>query len=286
VRTERGAVRADHVVVASHFPFLDRGLYFARLTPERSYCVGVRLASGSPPLGMSISAGKPTRSVRSAGDLLVVGGEGHPAGAGQAQPERFEQLAEFARQHWDVAAVTHRWSAQDSSHYDHLPVIGPYRPRSSRLWVASGFMKWGFASATFAAMILADRINGRDNSWAAAFSPTRLSARSLPEVASAGVRFSGHLVGDRLRLPERVPAHDIPAGAARVLPDGLGKKGVYCDDAGTLHAVSLRCTHQGCLVHFNAAERSWDCPCHGSRFDVDGAVLEGPAVHPLERRDV
>jgi Rieske Fe-S protein len=94
-----------------------------------------------------------------------------------------------------------------------------------------------------------------------------------------------NLVGDRVRPPQALSTDGIPRGEARVVPDGLGKKGVYHDDGGALHAVSLRCTHMGCLVRFNAAERSWDCPCHGSRFAVDGSVLEGPAVHPLDRRD-
>jgi glycine/D-amino acid oxidase-like deaminating enzyme len=152
VRTAQANVRADHVVIATHYPFLDRGLYFARLKPQRSYCIAARLASGRPPRGMSISAGSPIRSVRSHGELLIVGGEGHSTGSGKANLERFKRLEAFAREHWDVEAIGHRWSAQDPSPYDHLPVIGPYRPRSSRLWVTSGFMKWGFASATFAAM--------------------------------------------------------------------------------------------------------------------------------------
>jgi Rieske Fe-S protein len=234
---------------------------------------------------MSISAGTPTRSVRTHRDLLIVGGEGHSTGSGEAKPERFERLEEFARRHWDVAAITHRWSAQDASPWDHLPLIGPYRPGSRRLWVSTGFMKWGLATATFAAGIVADRIAGRDNPWSATFAPTRVSLRSAHELAELGAKFTVDLIGDRLRPPQGLAASRVPRGQARVVPDGLGKKGVYRDDDGALHAVSLRCTHLGCLLRFNAAERSWDCPCHGSRFDVDGRVLEGPAVHPLARRD-
>jgi glycine/D-amino acid oxidase-like deaminating enzyme/nitrite reductase/ring-hydroxylating ferredoxin subunit len=285
VHTQSGVVRAEHVVVASHFPYLDRGGYFARLKPERSYCIAARLASGSPPRGMSISAGTPTRSVRSAGDLLIVGGEGHPTGTKDATTERFERLADFAHDHWDVAEVTHRWSAQDPTHYDHLPLIGPYHPRAKRLWVSAAFMKWGFATATFGAMILADRIAGRGNPWAAAFSPNRLSPRSLHEVGEVGGKFVLDTVADRVRPAQARTAADVPVGDGRVVADGLGKKGVYRAADGSLHAVSLRCTHMGCLVRYNSAERSWDCPCHGSRFDVDGAVLEGPAVKPLRRRD-
>src|SRR5581483_5330027 len=154
-----------------------------------SYCVAVRLAAGTLPQGMSISAGSPTRSIRTTGDLLIVGGEGHPSGATDATPERFAALERFAHTHWDVAEVTHRWSAQDPVHYDHLPVIGPYRPGSRTLWVASGFMKWGLASAAFAAEILTDAITGRPNDWAATFTPNRIAPRSLPEVAQLGAKF-------------------------------------------------------------------------------------------------
>jgi len=287
VRTDRGEIRAQHVVVTTHYPVFDRGLYFARLKAQRSYCIAARPPAGAElPQGMSISAGSPTRSVRSHEDLLIVGGEGHASGSTEAQPERYEQLARFAREHWNAAEVTHRWSAQDPVPYDHLPVIGPYRPRSSRLWVSSGYMKWGLTTATFGAEILADLIGGRDNAWASTFTPSRLSPRSFPELAQFGAKFSADLVVDRLKPAEASSADNVPAGEARVVRDGLGKTGVYRDEQGGVHAVSLRCTHLGCLLRFNAAETSWDCPCHGSRFDVDGAVLEGPAVDPLEQRSV
>jgi glycine/D-amino acid oxidase-like deaminating enzyme/nitrite reductase/ring-hydroxylating ferredoxin subunit len=287
VRTDRGAVRAEHVVVATHYPIFDRGLYFARLEPQRSYCIAARLKPGGvAPQGMSISAGDTTRSLRSHKDLLIVGGEGHAAGSSEAQPERYERLAQFAGEHWDVAEVTHRWSARDPIPYDPLPVIGPYRPGSSRMWVSSGYMKWGLGTATFGAMILADLIAGRDNDWAATFTPNRVSLGSLHEVAQLGMKFSADLVVDRVKPAEVSSADEVPAGEARVMRDGVGKTGVYRDAEGGVHAVSLRCTHLGCLLRFNAAEASWDCPCHGSRFDVDGEVLEGPAVHPLEQRSV
>jgi Rieske Fe-S protein len=195
-------------------------------------------------------------------------------------------LERFARDHWDVVSVRHRWSAQDPSSYDHLPVIGPYRPLSSRLFVASGFMKWGLSTGTFAAMIISDLIAGRDNPWAARFSPNRLSLRSVPELAQMNAKVGVDFFLDRAIPAQAGSPADVPRGEARIVRAGLGKAGVYRDERGGLHAVSLRCTHLGCLLRWNAAELSWDCPCHGSRFDVDGAVLEGPAVNPLEQRDV
>jgi glycine/D-amino acid oxidase-like deaminating enzyme/nitrite reductase/ring-hydroxylating ferredoxin subunit len=281
VRTTGGTITASQVVVATHYPMLDRGLYFARLKAQRSYCIAVR-ADSSLPAGMSISAGTPTRSVRSHREHLIVGGEGHDTGARGASVERFERLEQFARAHWDVDAIEYRWSAQDPSSYDHLPLVGHYTPFSSRVLVASGFMKWGLSSGTFAAMILRDLVAGRDNPWARSFSPNRLSLRSAHELVRTNAKVGVAFLLDRVLPAESEPA-EIPRGEARVVRRGIGKAGVYRDEEGQLHAVSLRCTHLGCLLRFNGAERSWDCPCHGSRFDVDGAVLEGPAVKPLER---
>lgn len=283
VRTARGTVTAGQVVVATHYPLLDRAFFFARLKPERSYCIAARVR-GAPPQGMSISAGGTTRSVRSYGGLLIVGGEGHQTGARAAVRERFLRLEEFARRHWEVEQVTHRWSAQDPSPYDHLPVIGRYSPFSSRLYVASGFMKWGLSGGTLAGMVLRDLIAGRDNPWARRFDPNRLSLRSAPELVQLNAKAGLHFFGDRISPAQASSADGVPVGEGRVVRDGPGKTGVYRDQDGGLHAVSLRCTHLGCILRFNSAERSWDCPCHGSRFDVDGNVLEGPATSPLEKK--
>ena len=284
VRTETATVRAEQVVIATHYPILDRGLYFARLDAQRSYCISAPLR-GAPPSAMAINSGSTTRSLQWCGDQLVVGGEGHSAGSKDATLERFEALEAFASAHWDIGPTTGRWSAQDPIPYDHLPMIGPLVPRSKRLWVATGFAKWGLSGGTFAARILADAIAGRDHEWASTFTPSRFNLSSTPEIAKLGGKFSALIAGDRVTPAEVSSAEDVPAGEARVVRDGLGKSGFYRDDSGELHGVSLRCTHMGCLLRFNGAERSWDCPCHGSRFDVDGSVLEGPAVHALERRD-
>jgi len=285
VRTAGGTVTAQRVVVATHYPLLDRSLFFARLEPSRSYCIAARIR-GVPPHGMSISAGKTTRSVRSHGEFLLVGGEGHTTGAREATPERYRQLEQFAREHWDVTEIAHRWSAQDPVSWDLLPVIGRYHPGSSRLFVASGFHKWGLSSASFAARILSDLIAGRDNAWAGRFNPSRIGVRGLPKLAQINAKVAADLVGDRVIPAPTATASDVPRGEARVVRDGLGKTGVFRAEDGSLDAVSLRCTHLGCLLRFNAAERSWDCPCHGSRFDVDGTVLEGPATASLERKSV
>jgi glycine/D-amino acid oxidase-like deaminating enzyme/nitrite reductase/ring-hydroxylating ferredoxin subunit len=285
VRTEAGELTASQVVVATHYPLLDRSLFFARLEPVRSYCIAARV-EGPIPQSMSISAGEPTRSIRSYGDLLIVGGEGHATGAGSATPDRYRTLETFAARHWPKASVTDRWSAQDPVSWDFLPVIGRYHPGSSRLFVASGFHKWGLATAASAARLISDQIAGRENPWADRFNPSRLGVRGLPRLAQVNAKVAVDLVGDRLIPALRSEVADLAPGEARVIRDGLGKTGVFRAEDGSPLAVSLRCTHLGCLLRFNSAERSWDCPCHGSRFDVDGSVLEGPATRPLARKRI
>lgn len=285
VRTDSGTVRAGHVVIATHAPLLDRGAYFARLEPVRSYCVAARLASGDPPEALAINAGDPVWSIASTGDLLIISGQGHPTGERGVDAERYVALEAFAREHWDVAKIVHRWSAQDLYAYDGLPMIGRYLPGSRNLYVATGYRKWGLATATAAGTLLTDLVTGGPSPWAELFSPHRLTLRAAPHLARLNAKVAKDFVADRLRPAEVTDPEAVPRGEARVLRDGLDQTGVYRDDDGVLHAVSLRCTHLGCLLRFNGAEASWDCPCHGSRFDVDGTVLEGPAVTPLARKE-
>jgi glycine/D-amino acid oxidase-like deaminating enzyme/nitrite reductase/ring-hydroxylating ferredoxin subunit len=289
LESANGRITADQVAVCTHFPTLDRGLTFARMEAQRSYCVALGVEDGAAPRAMAMGLGKHDRSIQWYGDNLIVGGEGHPAGAkpSTASPERYAALATYARENWPVGDVRARWSAQDPVPYDRLPMIGSLVPGSSRLYVATGWAKWGLTGGTFAARILTELMDGRSDEWNGRFSPTRLSLRSTPEIAKLGANFNLHMVVDRVTPAEVKSAEDVPAGEARVLREGrFGKLGVYRDTDGEAHAVSMRCTHLGCLLRFNAAETSWDCPCHGSRFDVDGGVLEGPAVAPLARHNV
>ena len=292
VTTDDGVtIHAGDVVVCTNYPLLDRGLFFARTEATRSYLVAARLRDEAQlPRAMAISAGEPTRSIRPYRDRdgrpwLLVGGEGHMTGADDARPRRFEALERFAREHWDVTEVPYRWSTQDGMPSDSLPYAGAYTPRSRHLWVNAGHQKWGMTNATAGARVVADLIAGRESPWAKLLDPNRVTISAAPRVAKAQLWVGAHLIGDRLTPAEASSAEEVPAGEARVVRAGLGKVGVHRDDDGALHAVSLRCTHLGCLLHWNGAERSWDCPCHGSRFSVDGEVIAGPATSALERRE-
>ena len=290
VKTPGGDVTAGHVVVATHYPFLDRSLAFARVSPQRSYAILCRIA-GALPEGMFISGDSPSRSVRAVPlegeELLLVGGEGHKPGTGGDTRVRYRRLEAFAREHWDVRSVDYRWSAQDNTTLDGVPYVGPLTPWDGRVLMATGFAKWGMTGGTAAAIILADRVQDKENAWAGLFDPSRLTLRAsarrfLTENAQVGLRF----VGDRLMKPGLRSLEELRPGEGDIVRHDGEKVAAFRDDDGTVTAVAPVCTHLGCQVNFNAAERSWDCPCHGSRFAVDGSVLHGPAVHRLERKPI
>jgi glycine/D-amino acid oxidase-like deaminating enzyme/nitrite reductase/ring-hydroxylating ferredoxin subunit len=277
VRTAVGAtVTAEHVVVATHLPFLDRGLYFARCHPERSYVVAGR--TGEAPAGMYLSTEQPAHSIRAHGEWLLVGGESHKTGQADAA-ERYARLEAWARERFGIEPEL-RWATQDHMPVDGVPYIGRHDPLSSRVWVATGLRKWGLAMGTAAAELLAAQIAGREHAWAPVFNPQRLRPKAgvgsfVKENANVALRF----IGDR--VVKRGSVDQIAPGEGRIVGAGLGQRAVYRDDDGTLHELSARCTHLGCIVNWNSAERTWDCPCHGSRFAATGRVIEGPAVRPL-----
>ncbi len=286
VRTLDGTVTAERVVVATHYPFLDRTLAFARVHPERSYAIVCRIA-GDPPPGMHISADSPTRSIRpvpvGGDELLLVGGEGHKTGEGGDTERRYAALEDFAREHWQVESVEYRWSTQDNVTIDHVPYVGRATLRDDRLLMATGFAKWGMTGGTAAALLLADLVRGRDHEWASFFDPFRFKPLAGgPTLVKENARVAHHFVGDRIaERGGRALDNLAPGEGAIVSHDGEKVAGHRRED-GTLVAVSTCCTHLGCQVKWNTAERSWDCPCHGSRFTPEGDVLQGPAVRSLE----
>ncbi|HEX8135789.1 MAG TPA: FAD-dependent oxidoreductase [Actinomycetes bacterium] len=284
VRTEHGDLRADHVVVATHLPFFDPLGLFAKTSPSRSYAAAVTLAEAAPP-GMYLSADPATRSIRplvSGGNQAVVAGEEHKVGHGGDTRTHQQALEGWVRDRFPVRSVDYRWSAQDYMPADNVPYIGRLLPLYGRLHVATGFRKWGMTHGAVAAMLLRDEIAGRRNPWAGLFQASRLHPlASARELAVHNLDVALRFVGDRVRTLRPSSADGLAPGEAGIRELNGTKVAAYRDEDGRLHAVSGRCTHLGCLVAWNAAERTWDCPCHGSRFAYDGTVLQGPAVEDL-----
>jgi glycine/D-amino acid oxidase-like deaminating enzyme/nitrite reductase/ring-hydroxylating ferredoxin subunit len=285
VSTDRGTIRSEMVFIASHVPFVNTGLYPSRMSASRSYAVAFR--STQPVEGMHISVEEPIRSIRGTGDgYTIVGGESHPAGAGIDTEQCYDALESWSRERFEAGPIEYRWSAHDYRSADGLPFAGPMGT-SGRVFVATGFAKWGMTNGTIAASIMTDLALGRDNRWAEVFDSRRIA----PRQAAAGLlkmsaSYSKNVVTKRL-LSSRAPdVGELGPGEGGVVSDGGRRAAAYRDEEGALHAVSPICTHMGCQVEFNSAERTWDCPCHGSRFGVDGKVIHGPAVRDLAAIDI
>jgi glycine/D-amino acid oxidase-like deaminating enzyme/nitrite reductase/ring-hydroxylating ferredoxin subunit len=281
-------LRAGHVVVATLLPFLDRGGFFARAFPSRTYGIAASLSADAP-IAMSINLGSPTRSVRSQPDGrgIIVVGEEHKVGTDNDTRARYAALEAWAREHFPVAAVTARWSAQDYMSADSVPYVGKVPAGSDRIWTATGFSKWGLTNGTAAAMILTDLIQGREHPWAGLFDSTRMDLLpSAKKLIKENAEVAAHFVGDRLRALTVPGIADLEPGAGGIVHAEGERLAAYRDDTGIVHACSAVCTHMGCYVQWNSAEKSWDCPCHGSRFGYDGRVLQGPAVRGLERKQI
>lgn len=290
VRTNRGEVIARDVIVATHLPILDRGLYFAKTSPKRSYVLGFSMDEAQAPEGMFISTETPIHSIRHAPfdgrRLLLIGGEGHKAGQDDDTRRRYASLEEWGRARFELGSVEYRWSTHDNYSADRVPYIGKLGRRAEHVYVATGFNGWGMTNGTVAGILLCDAILGKPNPWAEVYDSTRLpqlgaARRLVKENANVGLRW----LGDRLPGRARSVA-ELAAGEGDVVSVGGERAAVYREDDGTLISLSPVCTHLGCIVGWNTAEKTWDCPCHGSRFDRQGRVIQGPAVQDLPRKDV
>ena len=282
------AVTAGRVILATHTPISDKGLFFARVSPRRAYALAMVADAGAPE-GMYINVSG-DRSVRPARhpdgrDLLIVSGASHPVGEEPAPEGAWDALAEWARAALGGGEVLYRWSTQDNDSLDGLPLVGRLGNGEDALLGATGFGGWGMAGGTVAGMILADLALGRENRHAGAYDPGRMPMRAVGALARKGAHDAGELASGRLLgAPGDGDLDSLPRGEGRIMDAGSDRVAVHRDAEGRLHAVDADCTHLGCVVAWNRAEQSWDCPCHGSRFAPDGDVLHGPAVTPLARR--
>lgn len=287
--TQSGATLvADHVVIATGFPVYDRVSLFTRLTPRRELVVAAPIAAEQDPEGMYLTPEDGTRSVRTAPygagqRLLIVTGEAFRPGTADVT-ERFDVLERWTRRYFDMRSIDYRWAAQDYTTTDSVPYVGRFPGGEGRVWVATGFGAWGMTNGVMAGRLLSMLIAGQpEPSWAQLYDPHRLHPLvEAPKLAASGVAVAQHFVADRLGTPGVERVADLKPGQGAVLDLNGNLCGVYRDESGALRAVSATCTHQGCIVGFNNAERTWDCPCHGSRYDVDGGVLGGPAIQPLQ----
>lgn len=286
VTSERGSVTAEHAIIATLLPFVDRGGFFAKTRPSRAYGVAARLASPPPP-GMYISSSSPVRSLRpwpEGGETgVIVVGENHATGDASADPGRWGELERWANDDFEVNSFEYRWSAQDYGTVDGIPYVGR-SPLTERTMVATGFAKWGLSNGTAAAAMLADLVIGNQNPFVEAFSAGRIGdLEAVSKLVKDNVEMAAGLVADRVGRLVVPSVEDLQRGEGRIVDVNGRTAAAYRDPSGAVHMVSPTCTHLGCGVRWNDAENSWDCPCHGSRFDIHGHVLAGPATEPLDQ---
>lgn len=278
--TEHGAVHAQKVVFACHFPFLKHpGYYFMRMHQERSYCIAVQDAR--PMRGMYLGVDPDGLSFRSARGCLLVGGGSHRTGENR-KGGKFEMLENRARRLWPHCKVAARWSAQDCVPIDDLPYIGHFAADTPDWFIATGFRKWGMTGSMTAARMLAAQIQGDSTEFDELFSPQRFrpsasAAQLFRDMAEAARGLSRTTFG----LPRGL-TDELPFGHGGIVSYQGEKVGVYKAKNGEVFAVDPRCPHMGCQLEWNPDTLSWDCPCHGSRFDFRGRLLDGPALEGLE----
>ncbi|ASN20571.1 FAD-dependent oxidoreductase [Arthrobacter sp. YN] len=288
VSTAKGTFTADTVVLATGTPILDRGLYFAKLEPNRSYAAALKVP-GDIPKGMYLSIDSPTRSQRTQptpeGELLLVGGYGHSGGRAASPQSHLDDLLGWATQHYPGAEVTHTWSAQDYQATNLMPFFGKLPRGHGRIFFGTGYNKWGMSNGVAAALSITSDILGGQSDWATVIHHRVTS----PKGAVEGVRHNADVAGRMIEDKAKVRKNPEITDETRP-PEGTGVVGLYKGEPaavstveGTVCRVSATCTHLGGLLSWNDAEKSWDCPLHGSRFTPEGKYLEGPATRPLEK---
>lgn len=288
ITREGHRVTANKVLSCTHFPFFDLpGFYAARMYAERSYVLAGNMQNEYPG-GMYISAEKnAVRSLRSVeinGEpMVLLGGEGHRTGQGKDTMEHYRALQVLGEDVLGMADIRYRWSAQDLFTLDKVPYIGELTQARPNVLVATGYKKWGMTTGIVAAHLLRDLVLNRENPYQELYTPSRFYADpSLKRFFSSNLNVVAHLVKGKLEAPLQ-DIDDLEPGEGRIITHDGERAGAYMDNDGNLFVVDTTCTHVGCEVTWNSGDKTWDCPCHGSRFSVEGDVIEGPAERPLRR---
>ena len=287
VTTTGGMIHAKSVVVATNTPFNDRVVMHTKQAGYHTYVVGLRVPRGSVPRILLWDTGTPYYYVRLASpeptadyDILLVGGADHKVGEDEHPAHRYDEIEQWVRQRFPMAqAVDYRWSGVVMEPADGPAYLGRNPLDDKNVYIITGDSGNGMSHCTIGAVLVTDLITGRKNAWEALYDPHRKVKHGISEFvkeqANTLAQYRDWMTGGVGSVQEIAP------GTGAIVRDGIHKLAVYRDEQGSVHALSAKCTHLGCVVHWNASERSWDCPCHASRFATDGTVLHGPAATPL-----
>lgn len=285
VSTDRGSIIADEVFIATNVPSLNRVFLHSKIASYRTYAIAFRCRDSFDFRNLYWDIEDPYHYIRSyehgGSPYLIIGGEDHKTGQDDHTNSHFERLEAWAHDRFRIETVEYRWSGQIIHPVDGLPYIGR-NTLSDHVFVATGYAGAGMTLGTVAGMLVSDMIIGHQNPWVELYSASRVKPiASMKSFLSENIDYPSHLIGDRFSPPQKDHAARIRENEGAIIRVGAKKVAAYRDHQGDLHLLSPVCPHLGCYVHWNEAERSWDCPCHGSRFDPTGKLLNGPAVSDL-----
>lgn len=284
-QTTGGTISSSYVIVASHYPFLNvPGFYFAKMYQSTSYLLAVD-PKKTLFKGMFITATNPTYSFRTTQyrgkKILLVGGGDHKTGVPTCEEDSYGALTKLVTQYYPNAEILARWNTRDCIPLDKIPYIGPYSSTLPHVYVGTGFKKWGMTSSQVACEIIVDSICGKENHLSSVFSSTRLQPiKNHTEMKNMMVQSIHSLFLDKLKRPQ-MQFDEIAPNSGSIIEVGGEKVGIYKDASSQVYAVKPYCTHLGCLLSWNDVDKTWDCPCHGSRFDAKGNNLYDPAFRDL-----
>ena len=279
VVTSGGNITAKNIVVATHYPIMNApGYYFMKMHQERSYVLA--LENKSEIDGMYIDLNKEGYSFRTYNNLLLLGGISHRTGENE-EGGSYDELRKVAKRLYPKAKEKYHWSAQDCMTIDGIPYIGRYSSETPNIYVATGFNKWGMTSSMVSAMIISDMILEKENDFSEIFSPRRFDlSLSINNIANDLIETAKNFIAQKVYIPSSEIEH-IKNGHGGIIEYNGEKVGVYKNKEGKEFFVSTKCTHLGCQLSWNADELTWDCPCHGSRFDYKGRLIGSPATKDL-----
>lgn len=296
VETSNGnVVTADAIVIATNTPINDIVTIHTKQAPYTSYVIGARIPSGSATRALYWDTLDPYHYVRVQSvsskdgghyDVLIVGGEDHKSGQADDGDQRHSRLEAWARERFPmIESIEFRWSGQVMETVDGVAFIGRNPADLQNVYIATGDSGMGMTHGTIAGILITDLIVGRECSWAPLYDPSRKTLRAPLEWARENLNVAAQYVEDYLTGGDVDSAEQIAPGDGAIIRRGLTKIAVYRDEQGTMHERSATCPHLGCIVSWNSLEKTWDCPCHGSRFDRNGQVINGPANSDLARVD-
>ncbi len=290
VSTNNTTVKSKFVIVASHYPFINfPGFYFVKMYQSTSYLIAVDTKK-TLFNGMYINPSSPTFSYRTAKyqgkELLLIGGGDHKTGQPSCYQDTYGILEQEAKKFYPNCEVLYRWNTRDCISLDKIPYIGPYSPTMPNVFVGTGFKKWGMTLSNVAANIITDEICGKNNKYAYLFKPSRLKPiKNRDEMKNILVQSTNSLVLNKFK-DANMSFDEIKNNSGSIIEIHNEKIGIYKSPEGKIYAVKPMCTHLGCLLSWNDVDKTWDCPCHGSRFDFQGRNLYDPAFKNLEVYDL